>query len=454
MIRKIVSFCVVGLLLAWGAFVYQAFFVDTSIDPQPVRDMVDTSDTIAESQPEQEQEQELEQERMAQILPVSVSDWRDFSTVEATTTMLVEWLDAPWGFVFLPKGNILVTERFGSLLLIDSEWNAQEITWVPEVFAGGQWGLLDVTIHPGFTNNNYVYLSYAHGNEEWNRLRVARGVLNNLSLEDVEVIFEVAQTKNWAQHFWSRFQWLPDGTLVFSVGDGGNPPTSYNGELIREQAQNLTAHLWKTIRINDDGSIPDDNPFIGRPDVRQEIYTYWHRNIQGIGYDASRGRLIASEHGSKGGDELNHIQAGANYGWPRVTYATEYDMAGTPIAEAQTAPEYEDPLVVWTPTIAPSEVVYNDGDQYPDWQGNLFVAAMLLRANNTIGAYASSPAGAVLRLMMDAEGNVVSQERILVWDVRVRSIELGPDGYLYVLTDSTWRQSRPGANAGTLLRIE
>jgi glucose/arabinose dehydrogenase len=327
------------------------------------------------------------------------------------------------------------------------------VSGVPAVFSDGQGGLLDVTIHPEFEQNRLVYLSYAHGTNEANRLRVARAELRENVLQNLEVIFEVVETKSGNQHFGSRFAWLPDNTLLFSVGDGGNPPTEYNGELIREQAQNLNAHLGKVIRINDDGSIPNDNPFVGRPDVNPEIFSYGHRNVQGITYDAARNRVVASEHGSLGGDELNSIQAGENYGWPIVTYGTEYDAFRTEIGEGRSLPDFSDPLVAWTPTVAPSSVVAYSGNQYGA-TGDMFMAAMLLRNNATLAAYVTRPAGAIIRLLTDDAGNIESQELIRLGDVRVRSIVQGSDGYLYALTDTTDRQSRPGTNAGAIVRVE
>lgn len=450
------SILVSTVVLWWGYLVYQSFLVDTSLDIPWWSQTSSWSNDVWSLSTTGDAENTMDQQLAAlqDGEPTSVSDWRDFPTRELTTTLVVDGLDAPWSFVFLPDERVLITERFGSLQLLADNGDIAAIQWVPTVFAWWQWWLLDVTIHPDFLENNYIYLSYAHGTEEWNRLRVARAILNDTQLESLEMIFEVAQTKNWSSHFGSRFQRLPDATLLFSVGDGGNPPLSYNGALIREQAQYLSAHLGKTIRINDDGSIPDDNPFIGRPDVRQEIYSYGHRNIQGIGYDSTRNRILASEHGSKWGDELNHILPWENYWRPEVSYSTEYDINGTPIADRQSRPAFVDPLAVWTPTIAPSEVVYYTGDRYDDWQWNVFLAAMLLRANNTLWAYASSPAWSLLRLMLDEQWAVIDQERLLLGDVRVRSVEQWPDGYLYVLTDSTWRQTRAGANAWSLVRIE
>ena len=383
-----------------------------------------------------------------------VTDYRNLDVTEAVLTPIATGLDAPWAFTWLPDGDLLVTERFGTLRRVREGVVSAPLVGVPEVFASGQGGLLDVTVHPDFATNNFVYLSYAHGTNEGNRLRVARGDLVEDGLENVEVIFEVNETKSGGQHFGSRFTWLPDSTLLFSVGDGGNPPTSYDGELIRKQAQNLNAHLGKIIRINDDGTIPDDNPFTGRPDVNPEIFSYGHRNVQGIDV-ATDGTIVASEHGSKGGDELNNIKAGRNYGWPLATFATEYDAFSTAISPNQALPGVQNPLAVWTPTIAPSEVVVYDGGQYELREGDqIFLSGMLLRSNTTIAAYATRPAGAVFHLTTDKSGQVTEQQMITVGDVRVRSLGQGPDGYLYVLADTTSRQSRPGSNEGMIYRIE
>lgn len=383
------------------------------------------------------------------------TDYRELPVREAVLSPVVTGLDAPWAFTWLPSGELLVTERFGTLQLIRTDGQAVPVRGIPDVFTGGQGGLLDVTIHPEFATNSFVYISYSAGTEEANRLTIARATLVGTQLENIEEIFSVAQAKSGGQHFGSRFAWLPDGTILFSVGDGGNPPLTYNGAYIREQAQNRTTHFGSIIRINDDGSIPDDNPYIGRPDVLPEIYSFGHRNVQGIAVDALRERVVASEHGSKGGDELNEILPGQNYGWPRATFSTEYDVFSTAISDAKTLPTVRNPLAVWTPTIAPSSVVAYTGDAYEAANvGDLFLAAMLLRSNTTIAAYASSPAGAVLRLSLTEAGAVRAQERIVVGEQRVRSIAQGPDGYLYVLVDATGRQSRPGRNAGAIYQID
>jgi glucose/arabinose dehydrogenase len=383
---------------------------------------------------------------------VSVSDWRDFPTIEVDTVSIVDDLDAPWAFTFLPNGDILISERFGNLKLF-TNGEIINITGVPEVFSSGQWGMLDIIAHPKFSENNFVYLSYVNGTQQWNGLYVGRWRLIGGVLENFEVIFEVEEKKSGTSHFGSRFAWLPDNTLVFSVGDGWNPPITYDGELIRKQAQNLSAHLWKTIRIQDDWSIPQDNPFVGRSDVQPHIYSYGHRNIQWIAYDTIHERLVASEHGSKWGDELNQIVSWKNYWRPLVSYATEYDVAGTLITDQQSLSWFVDPLSVWTPTIAPSAVLSNTSDIYPERKWDLFLAAMLIRSNNSIGAYASSPAGAVLRVDMDTKWNIIGQERIYVWDVRVRSIAQWPDWYIYALTDDTSPQKWPWKNAGRIVKL-
>ncbi len=386
--------------------------------------------------------------------PTPVTDHRELPVAQVTITQIADKLDAPWGMHWLPDGKLLITERFGTLLLLNPETGQRsEISGVPEVFAAGQGGLLDATIHPEFENNQLIYLSYSDGSEEGNRLKVAHAQLHTTTLENIEVIFQVAQNKTGAQHYGTRFAWLPDGTLLFSVGDGGNPPTQYNGQLIREQAQSLSAHLGKVIRIKDDGHIPADNPFNGRPDARHEIWSYGHRNVQGLTVDSKRGSVFATEHGSKGGDELNLITAGANYGWPRTTYSTEYNLTGTPISEHQALPHMQDPVAVWTPSIAPSGIVYYHSDRYDQWHGSLFVGAMALRADKSIMAYSDTPAGAVLRLEVDASGQTQFQELIEIGPYRVRDIDQCPDGFLYVLLDDTIRPNQPGTKAGSLIRI-
>ena len=384
-----------------------------------------------------------------------VSDHRKFPVRQAKTTEIVSGLEAPWAFAWLPNGDILVTERFGTLRVIrDGVLDPRPITGAPEVLVEGQGGLLDVIVHPRFEENRLIYLSYSAGSAGENRLQVVRAELKEGRLENLEVIFQVVNAKSGGQHFGSRFAWLPDETLLFSVGDGGNPPTEYNGTLIREQAQSLSEHFGKIIRINDDGTIPTDNPFFDDPEARAEIWSFGHRNVQGITYDPIYDRIISSEHGSQGGDELNEIDPGINYGWPLTSYSTEYDLTGSLITPYQALPEIREPTAVWTPSIAPSGLVVYSGDRYENSKGDIFLTAMLLRQNKTILAYITSPAGAVLRLKTDSQGAITAQEKIEVGAYRVRDIGQGPDGYLYVLTDTTTTPAEAGTKEGKLWRID
>lgn len=385
--------------------------------------------------------------------PVTPSDALSMSSRELNLTPVADGLDGPWGFSWLPNGNILVTEQFGTLRTIrDGALLPKPIAGVPEVFSSGQGGLLDVSVHPEFLENQYVYLSYSHGTEEANRLRVARGRLIDDELQDVEVVFEVAQTKDGPQHFGSRLLWLPDGTLLISVGDGGNPPREYGGRLIREQAQSLDSHLGKVIRINADGSIPIDNPFSDRPDVRAEVWSYGHRNVQGLAFDSATGRIYATEHGSQGGDELNILEAGGNFGWPLATYAVEYGAERRPITSNQGLPGMQDPIAVWSPTVAPSDMVIYSGQRYAGWTGDLFFGGMRVGGRPSPGSPPNP--GALFRVDLDSNGDIASQERLLAGNVRVRDVDQGPDGYLYILTTDTTQFRREGSFTGALLRVE
>jgi aldose sugar dehydrogenase len=331
---------------------------------------------------------------------------------------VVSGLEHPWGIAWLPDGSALVTERPGRLRLIrDGRLDPQPIAGVPQVLACGQGGLLDVALHPRFAENGLVYLTFAQGEEDANRTALARGRLVDGRLEGVEVIFRNADTKKDGQHFGSRLLWLPDGTLLMSIGDGGNPPIAFKGENIREQAQSPGTHFGKILRLRDDGTPAADNPFAGRTGARPEIWTLGHRNIQGLALDPESGRVWANEHGARGGDELNLIVGGSNYGWPAVTYSMEY--WGPRISDETSRPGIAQPKVVWIPSKAPSGLAYYSGDRYPGWQGDLFSGALKF--------------GQVRRIDLEAD-RVVGEEKLTI-GARVRDVRQGPDGYLYVLTD-------------------
>lgn len=342
---------------------------------------------------------------------------------------LVDKLENPWGLDWMPDGTLLITERPGRLRIVrDSVLEPTPVSGLPDILTEGQGGLLDIAVHPRFAENRLVYFTYSHGTISANRTRIARATLDGTALSNWQVIFEVSQAKNRGQHFGSRLVWLPDGTLLASIGDGGNPPVELEGELIRQQAQNVASHLGKVIRINDDGSIPADNPFANDANAAPEVWSYGHRNIQGLAINSITNQVWATEHGARGGDEVNRVDAGENYGWPVATHSREY--SGGLISPEKSLPGMVDPQVIWTPSIAPSGLAVYTGDIFPEWQGDLFAGGLVSQD--------------IRYMEVDESGNVVSEESISVGQ-RVREIQQGPDGLLYVLTDE--------AN-GQLIRLE
>jgi glucose/arabinose dehydrogenase len=343
------------------------------------------------------------------------------------TEVVVSGLSHPWAIAWLPDGSALVTELEGRLRLIrDGKLDPRPLSGLPPVLALGQGGLLDVSLHPDFADNRLVYLTFATGTSSANRTALARGRLEGHALGDTEIIFQNADPKSGGQHFGSRIVWLPDKSLLMSIGDGGNPPTSFDGENIRDQAQNPGTHFGAVLRLNDDGTPHSGNPFASRPGARPEIWSIGHRNIQGMTRDPTSGRVWANEHGSRGGDELNVIEGGENYGWPEVTYSNEY--WGPRISAETSRPGIVDPKLVWTPSKAPSGLTFYTGDIYPRWKGNLFSGALKFMH--------------IRRIVLDGT-RVVGEEKLTIGQ-RVRDVRQGPDGYLYVLTDQA---------DGALLRI-
>jgi aldose sugar dehydrogenase len=339
---------------------------------------------------------------------------------------VADGMEHPWGIAWLPDGSALITARPGTLHLFDGEDVTEvPLDGLPPVFAENQGGLLDVALHP---DGQRVYMTMATGEEEANRTILVRGRFDGTRVHGIETIFEVEPSKSEGQHFGSRLLWLPDGTLLMSVGDGGNPPLEIDGRLARAHGQHLGSHLGSIVRLTEDGEPAPDNPFVGRQDARAEIWSYGHRNIQGLARDPDSGRVWATEHGPYGGDELNLIERGENYGWPLQTLGRDY-RTREPIG-VESAEGMVDPTVVWTPAHAPSGLAYYTGDRYPDWRGSLFS-----------GGLASED---VRRIALDASGQVTMQERIPVGE-RVRAVSQGPDGHLYLLTDE---------EDGKLMRIE
>lgn len=340
---------------------------------------------------------------------------------------IAKGLDHPYSIAFLPDGSMLVTERKGQLRLIkDGQLVAAPITGVPPVHTGSQAGLFDVVLHPKFAENSLVYLTYAHGTKAANMTRVARARFDGSALQDLQVIFEAKPPKDTSNHYGGRLVFLPDGTFTLLVGDGFE---------YREQAQNPRSHLGKIVRLNDDGSIPQDNPFAGREGALPEVYSLGHRNQQGLVFDAERGMLFETEHGPQGGDELNMIAAGKNYGWPVITYGRDY--TGALVSPFTERPGMEQPLVHWTPSIAPSGLAVYRGDKFPAWNGDLLVGALAFKH--------------LRRVDLDDAGRVVGQEQLLTkFAERIRDVRVSPDGYIYVTTDYAANE----LSTGRVLRLE
>jgi glucose/arabinose dehydrogenase len=340
---------------------------------------------------------------------------------------VADGIEHPWGMAWLADGRALVTAKAGQLyLLADGRLHRVEMDGLPRVFDDNQGGLMDIAIHPA--DRSRVYMTLSTGSSAQNRTTLVRGMFRDGRVSGIETLFQVEPPKSGGQHFGSRLLWLPDGTLLMTVGDGGNPPQRVGGMLAREQAQNLQSHLGSVLRLTEDGRPAPDNPLAKRGDARPEIWSYGHRNIQGLARDPGSGRIWANEHGPFGGDELNLLEAGRNYGWPLQSWGRDY-RTREPIGQPS-VPGMVDPVVVWTPATAPSGLAFYTGDRYPDWKGSLFSGGLVSRD--------------VRRVILDEQGRVTGQERLSI-GARVRDVRQGPDGYLYVLTDES---------KGKVLRIE
>jgi aldose sugar dehydrogenase len=312
---------------------------------------------------------------------------------------------------FLPGGGILITERAGRLRMVrDGVLEPEPIEGVPEVYASGQGGLLDVALDPGFASNRVIYLSYAASGEGGNSTRVARATLGEGRLEDLKVIFMAEPLASSSKHFGSRLAFDAQGHLFITVGERRQG----------DRAQDLGEDNGKVIRLNTDGSVPEGNPFVGVAGARPEIFSYGHRNPQGLAIHPQTGTPWLHEHGAQGGDEVNVVRPGVNYGWPVITYGIDY--SGAPIGEGTHKEGMAQPIHYWVPSIAPSGMAFYDGAAFPEWQDDLFVGG--LRAE------------LLVRLELDGE-RVVAEERLLDGALgRIRDVEVGPDDFLYLLTDN------------------
>ena len=330
-------------------------------------------------------------------------------------------LQHPWSMAFLPSGDMLVTERGGQLRLIkqNGELHPQPITGLPQIRQYGQGGLLDVVLHPDFEENRRVYFSYAEAGPGGAGTAVARGRFKEHRLDKVEVIYRLTPKTRSRQHFGSRLVFGRRGYLYITLGDRGDKP----------RAQRLNDPAGSLIRIKDDGSIPPDNPFVGRSGAKPEIFSYGHRNIQGAALHPRTGRIWIHEHGPQGGDEINIPRAGVNHGWPVITYGVNY-VIGTKIGEGTHKQGMAQPIHYWVPSIAPSGMTFYNGDQFVNWNGNLFVGSLKFSQ--------------LVRLELNG-GKITHEERLLS-DLfgRIRDVRQGPDGLIYLLTDE---------NDGQLIRL-
>jgi glucose/arabinose dehydrogenase len=333
-----------------------------------------------------------------------------------THTVVASGLSHPWGLALLPDGAWLVTERPGRMRIVAADGaKGEPIAGLPAIDARGQGGLLDVAISPAFASDRLVYWSYSEPREGGNATSVARGRLSDdrTRLENVQVIFRALPTYDGDKHFGSVLAFAPDGKLFITLGERSDRP-------MRPQAQDLGSHMGKVIRINADGSVPADNPFVGRGGARPEIWSLGHRNVQGAAIQPGSGALWTIEHGTRGGDEVNIDRAGVNYGWPIIAYGIEY--AGGPINEGITAREgLEQPVYYWDPVIAPGGATFYSGAMFPGWAGNLLVAGLKEKH--------------VARLVIQND-RVVGEERLLTdLGERVRDVAVGPDGAVWAITD-------------------
>jgi glucose/arabinose dehydrogenase len=348
---------------------------------------------------------------------------REFQTIAQPIRVVpyVRGLAAPWSMAFLPNGDMLVTERVGRLRIVrNGVLDPQAIPGTPQVVAMQQGGLLEVALHPRFAENRYLYLTYSKAGEQGNTTALARGTFDGKALTGVKDLFVADAWSKGGLHFGGKLAFGPDGMLYMTVGERND----------RTRAQDTTHHAGKILRLRDDGTVPMDNPFVGRAGFRPEIYSYGHRNLQGLTVHPTTGQLWETEHGPQGGDELNLIQAGRNYGWPLVTLGREY--SGDPITQVWYREGLEQPVTVWVPSIALSGMVFYTGDRLPGWKGDLFVGGL---------------SGLQLHRIVFATGGPRGRE-VLLADLkqRVRDVRQGPDGYLYLATDAN-----PN---GAILRIE
>jgi glucose/arabinose dehydrogenase len=334
---------------------------------------------------------------------------------------VAEGLNFPWSIAFLPNGDYLVATRPGEILRVSKAGDVSKpLTGTPAALVEGQGGYFDIMLDDNFVANQTVYLSFAWGTLDANATRIVKARLSETGFEDAEVIFTASPTKGGGAHYGGKMIQLPDDTIVLSTGDGFD---------YREAAQDRFSQLGKVIRLNKDGSAPEDNPFANGEAGNPFVWSYGHRNTQGLIFDRATNTIYNHEHGPQGGDEINRVEKAKNYGWPAITYGINY--SGAFVSPFQKAPSMEQPLKYWVPSIAPSGFALYQGDAFPEWRGDLFVGALVDKE--------------VRRIDME-NGEVVGEEPLFSeLDARIRDVRVGPDGFLYLLTDS---------ESGALIRVK
>lgn len=328
---------------------------------------------------------------------------KDLFTLEP----VVEKIQNPWGMAFLPDGGILVTEKSGKLLLFQAG-KTTEIQNLPEIYVKGQGGLMDVELHPNYKENGWIYLSFASDKGEGNggNTAIMRAKLNGNRLVNNQLLYKGTPNTTKGQHFGSRLEFDNEGNLYFSIGDRANRDVN---------PQDVTRDGGKIYRIKDDGRIPSDNPFVNQKGAKTAIFSYGHRNPQGLAKHPGTGKIWEHEHGPRGGDEINIIQKGKNYGWPVITYGINY--SGTKITDETSKPGMEQPLHQWTPSIAPCGMTFVTSKRYPEWKNNLLVGSLVFQ---------------YLERLVIENNKVVYREKLLENAGRLRNVKQAPDGYIYV----------------------
>lgn len=348
-------------------------------------------------------------------LPAEAKDFKT-QTVTVSAETIADGLDHPWGLAFLPDGSLLVTERSGTMRLVKQGKLSEPIENVPEVWANGQGGLLDIALAPDFSTSNTIYFTYSQPGQGGAGTALASAKLvygsDGTELENVRTLVSMSKRTNKGQHFGSRIVISPDGKLFVTMGERGE----------QERAQDYMDHAGSVLRVNADGTIPSDNPYADGKKALPEIWSKGHRNPQGATWDPLTHSLLTLEHGAKGGDEINQPQAGKNYGWPVITYGVDY--SGAKIGQGTAAEGYEQPLYYWDPSIAPSGLVAYSGDMFPEWKGDLLAGALKFEM--------------LVRLDRDEKGKMKGEERLFEGEFgRIRDVRAAPDGSVYLLTDAT-----------------